>query len=166
MTALVTSQRGVRFISSWEQFRSAPYYDLNGYPTNGFGHLLSVIKYDDLNKWPLITLSQGIDQLAIDLVDRENAVNTLSDGCSQTQFDALVSLVFNIGASAFTRSTILAVHRGNVKNVTVQEAFLMWNKVIENGVLVSSPGLTRRRQAECDIYETGIYRGSDNQVIA
>src|SRR6202035_3888215 len=60
------------------------------------------------------------------------------------QFDALVSLCFNIGAGGFHSSTVLRQHRaGNY--AAAADAFLMWDKDHHDGVLVANPGLLRRR---------------------
>lgn len=66
---------------------------------------------------------------------------------TQAQFDAMVSLAYNIGVSAFQRSTVLREHKkGN--HTAAARAFLLWNK---NDSKVMR-GLTRRRMAESDLY--------------
>ena len=66
---------------------------------------------------------------------------------NQNQFDALCSLIFNIGISAFNKSTLLAkLNTGDY--VGAAEQFRRWNKV--NNVVMA--GLVRRRQAEEDLF--------------
>ncbi len=66
---------------------------------------------------------------------------------SQPQFDALVSLAYNIGEAALARSTLLALHKlGDFAGAAAQ--FARWNR---QGPLVLA-GLVRRRAAEAALY--------------
>jgi lysozyme len=66
---------------------------------------------------------------------------------TQPQFDAMVSLAYNIGAGAFSKSTVLRKHRAG-DYAGARAAFLMWNK--NDGKVMA--GLTRRREAEAALY--------------
>lgn len=67
---------------------------------------------------------------------------------TQNQFDAMVCLTYNIGINAFSRSTVLRLHKaGDFQGAA--RAFLMWNK--NDGKVMR--GLTRRRLAESDLYD-------------
>lgn len=69
---------------------------------------------------------------------------------SQAQFDAMVSLAYNIGPDAFKNSTLLRMHRaGDYPGAAKQ--FLRWNK---GGGRVLK-GLVRRREAEAALYRSG-----------
>lgn len=69
---------------------------------------------------------------------------------SQAQFDAMVSLAYNIGPDAFKRSTLLRMHRaGDFLGAAKQ--FLVWNK--GGGKVLR--GLVRRREAEAALYRSG-----------
>jgi GH24 family phage-related lysozyme (muramidase) len=69
---------------------------------------------------------------------------------SQAQFDAMVSLTYNIGAAGFRRSTVLRKHiNGDFDGAA--RAFLMWNKA--GGKVLR--GLVRRREAEAALYRSG-----------
>ncbi|KQD16250.1 lysozyme [Acinetobacter baumannii] len=62
---------------------------------------------------------------------------------TQNQFDALVSLAYNIGSGAFKGSTLLKLlNKGDYKGAADQ--FLVWNKA--GGKVMK--GLVRRREAE------------------
>ncbi|WP_312069487.1 lysozyme, partial [Acinetobacter sp.] len=62
---------------------------------------------------------------------------------SQNQFDALVSLTYNIGSTAFKNSTLLK--KLNAKDYAgAADQFLRWNK--GGGKVLK--GLVRRREAE------------------
>jgi len=69
---------------------------------------------------------------------------------SQSQFDAMVCLTYNIGAAGFARSSVLRRHlAGDFDGAA--KAFLMWNKA--GGKVLR--GLTRRREAEAALYRGG-----------
>jgi len=71
---------------------------------------------------------------------------------NDNQFCAIVSLAFNIGFGAFSRSTLLKiVNRGEMSKVP--EQFMLWNKITIDGVTKESIGLTRRRKAEVMLWE-------------
>jgi GH24 family phage-related lysozyme (muramidase) len=100
------------------------------------------------------------DVLAADLRRYESAVHTAITGVrlDHDEFDALVSLAFNIGVSNFKGSTLVRLINENkyrhAKDVAVRNAaiaaianaFASWNK--SGGVPLA--GLTRRRKSEAD----------------
>lgn len=76
---------------------------------------------------------------------------------TQTEFDALVSLCFNIGSEALGRSSVVR-HLNSGKRVWAADAFRAWNKHRDGtGKLVVSEGLTRRRTEERVLFLTGTY---------
>ncbi len=158
------SPRGIAFIHSFESLRLVTYKDpgsKNGLPiTGGWGSTR------DHNGRPF---QLGVEQprqywddlfcaqIGPDYADQVDAL--LGDTpTTQDQFDAMVSLTYNIGIGSknllrkggFTRSTVLRLHRaGDHKGAA--RAFLMWNK--NDGKEMR--GLTRRRMAESDLYLYG-----------
>lgn len=91
-----------------------------------------------------ITLDEAELYFEDDLIKFEDAVRALVKvPLTQSQFDALVSLTYNIGIGAFTNSTLLKV----LNNEDYEEAanqFLRWNR---SGGRVMD-GLRRRREKE------------------
>jgi GH24 family phage-related lysozyme (muramidase) len=69
---------------------------------------------------------------------------------SQAQFDAMCSLCYNIGASAFAKSTLLRMHKAGDFDGAAKQ-FLRWNRA--GGKILK--GLTRRREAEAALYRSG-----------
>src|SRR5690606_2615038 len=68
-----------------------------------------------------------------------------------TQFDALVSLAFNIGIGAFSGSSALReLNAGRIANVPAK--MQLWNKITVGGKKVVSNGLVRRRAAEAALF--------------
>jgi lysozyme len=70
------------------------------------------------------------------------------DDINQNQFDALVSLCYNIGAGALKNSTLLKKVNVDPNNKFIRDSFLGWNK--SAGKILQ--GLTHRRNAEADLY--------------
>jgi lysozyme len=66
----------------------------------------------------------------------------------QAQFNALVSLTYNIGPANFAKSTLLRKVNFNHNDPSIRAEFLKWNKA--GGQVLK--GLTIRRKAEADIY--------------
>ena len=96
-----------------------------------------------------ITAAWAEELLRDDLAEFEAAVNGLVKvRLCQHQFDALVSLAFNIDARAFSDSTLLRLlNSGMYDDAALQ--FQRWNKA--GGRVLA--GLTRRRMAERKLFE-------------
>ena len=90
------------------------------------------------------TQEQALEYLQHDLKSFEKTVNdSVKVDLTQNQFDALVSLTYNIGSTAFKNSTLLK--KLNAKDYAgAADQFLVWNK--GGGKVLK--GLVRRRDAE------------------
>jgi lysozyme len=100
-----TSQAGINLIKQHESLRLKPYLCPARKWTIGYGHLIK--ENEDFTE---ITEAQAEELLRQDLVIAENCINTaLKEPLAQNEFDALVSLSFNIGINAFKKSTLLAM---------------------------------------------------------
>ena len=86
--------------------------------------------------------------LAEEMTEYENYVNTyVTVELNQSQFDAMVSWVYNLGGGNLKASTLLkVVNQGEFDGVPAQ--IMRWNKA--GGKVLE--GLTRRRQAEADLF--------------
>ena len=107
------------------------------------------------------------DQFADDIAPYENAVSkALKVPTTQSQFNAMVCLAWNIGIAGFLGSTVLKAHNaGNF--LAASRAFGLWNKVRdENDKLVESAGLTSRRQREANLYLRNIASAEAEQKLA
>ncbi|MBE9491050.1 MAG: lysozyme [Bacteroidetes bacterium] len=137
------SKQGTDLIKEFEGFRDKAYKCPAGVWTIGYGHTLGVQEGD------VITKAEGQELLLCDLRTAISAVNSLvTVQLSQSQFDALVSFVFNIGIGAFVRSTLLKV-LNNCQYEQVPHELKRWNK--SNGKVLA--GLVRRREAEAQLFE-------------
>lgn len=71
---------------------------------------------------------------------------------NQNQFDSLLSFVYNLGIGAFAKSTLKKKILLNPNDVTIKDEFMKWNKARVGGELMELKGLTRRREAEAEMY--------------
>ncbi|MFW1840914.1 lysozyme [Acinetobacter gyllenbergii] len=138
-----TSRVGIDLITSFEDLRLDAYDDGVGVWTIGYGTTIypNGIK---VKKGDVCTLDQAKAYFAFDLKRFERAVNSsVKVTINQNQFDALVSLAYNIGQTAFSKSTLLK--KLNAKDYQgAADQFPEWNK---GGGKVMK-GLVRRRAAE------------------
>jgi lysozyme len=139
------SKRGLALTEQFEGRRLEAYQDSVGVWTIGYGHT-----GPDVHAGLSITQEQAGALLLQDVGTAVATVNRLvTVPLTQNQFDALVDFVFNLGSGNFARSTLLReLNAGNTAAAAAQ--FLVWNRA--GGVVL--PGLTRRRQAEAELFET------------
>jgi lysozyme len=137
-----TSQRGVDLIKSFEGLRLKAYRDAVGLLTIGYGHTGR-----DVTEGLVITEAGAEELLRADLMRFEDAVRKHAGPATRNQFDAMVSLAFNVGVTAFANSTLARKHRADDRTGAANE-FLRWNRAGGRPL----PGLTRRRQAERRLY--------------
>ena len=135
---LTTSANGRKLIESFEGCRLEAYQDQRGIWTIGYGSTQGVKQGD------VITHAQADDKLAADLQTAEHTVNYgVHVPLNQNQFDALVSLTFNIGSGNFLHSELRdLLNSGQYLGAANQ--FLAWDKT---GGQINA-GLLRRRNAE------------------
>ncbi|MGG4625174.1 lysozyme [Serratia odorifera] len=140
-----TSNRGRTFIKGFESLELRAYPDpgTGGKPwTIGWGHTKGV------NPGDQITQQQAEQFLDEDLAVFELTVNTsIKRAMTQNQFDAMVSLAFNIGGRNFAQSTLVKkFNAGDAPGAADQ--FPRW-KFSAGEVM---PGLVRRRGAERKLF--------------
>lgn len=140
---------GENLIKSFEKCRLSPYLDIGGFPTIGWGNRfyengLSVKIVD-----PPISQQRANDLFSNISADFAKFVSlNVSPLLVQNQFNACVSLCYNIGKPAFKNSTLLKLINYDNLNVNILPHFLEWNRV--NKIPVA--GLTQRRKIEAAIY--------------
>jgi len=99
---------------------------------------------------PTLTRQEALDLFQADLRPREQVVvNAVTVPLTQNQFDALVSLVFNIGGGNFRSSTLLRrLNEGSY--ALAAEQFHVWRR--SGGKVL--PGLVARRAWEAELFQT------------
>ena len=125
-----------------------PYHDPVGFPTIGYGHLLSREPWADLSQWSPLTKQQAHDLLKRDMIFAYNAVMRLiSVRLSDHQAAALTDFAFNCGAGNLQNSTLRRLlNQGDYESVPEQ----LGRWVYAAGQKLS--GLVRRRTAESDCW--------------
>ena len=146
-----TSSKGIALIKEFESFRKTPYLCAAGVPTIGWG----TTRYPDKKAVTLadkdITEAVGDMYLHHDLSTFEKAVNkVLTIPIQQSQFDACVSLCYNIGQGNFTSSTLVKMLNAGTAPDLIAPQFLRWDKAKGKPLA----GLTRRRNAEMALFLT------------
>lgn len=141
------SPSGVDLICNFEGLELKAYDDGVGVWTIGYG----TTKYPNgirVKKGDTCTLEQAKAYMQNDLKAFEQTVNSaIKVPLNQNQFDALVSLAYNIGATAFKKSTLVKrLNEGNYKAAANQ--FNVW--VNAGGKRMQ--GLVNRRAAESTLF--------------
>ena len=158
--AMKTSAAGRAAIMQREGVRLTAYRDTVGVLTIGVGHT-GRATLPLVVPGMTITRDTADEILSRDLATFEDVVNAAAPrGLAQNAFDASVSLAFNIGASAFVKSTVARkIASGDMAGAA--DAFMMW---------VKPPELKARRESERAQFlkpdATGIAVDTDKPVLA
>lgn len=145
------SDKGIDFIAKEEGLILHPYKDAVGIPTIGIGNTYyengERVKMTD----PPITKERAKKLFKNVVQHYEAAVWSVTrDDINQNQFDALVSLAYNIGIPGFKGSTVLKRVNTNPSDPRIRQAFELWrNAGSKKGILLG------RRQREADLYFSG-----------
>ena len=146
---MIIGQNGLDIIKKFESFRSRPYLCPSGIPTIGYGstYYLDGTKVT-LNDKPIS--KAGAENLLLHITNRDFAsvVNKyVRVPLTQNQFDALVSLAYNIGGSRFRKSTLVK-KLNQYDYVGAANSFWMWRR---SGRKILK-GLVRRRAEEKKLF--------------
>ena len=138
VAALAVSAAALVGIATHEGYRGEAYKDTVGIPTLGFGETAGVKMGDKT------TPERALVQLLESTEKHADAIRQcIHVPLYQHEFDAYVSLAYNIGAGNFCRSTL--VKKLNAKDYAgACDEIKRWNKV--GGKVL--PGLVIRREAE------------------
>ena len=143
--------KGLNLIKKYEGFRASPYKCPAGIPTIGYG----ATYYPDGTKVKLtdkpITTREADTMLLNMLRHYEQGVDSFTiDLVNQNQFDALVSIAYNIGLQALKGSTLIRKVNLDPNDKTIKNEFMRWTKA--NGKVLD--GLLARRKEEAELYGT------------
>lgn len=135
---MTASSECTAMVRQFEGFAEQAYADGNYYSI-GYGH-----HGPEVAVGLKLTEVEAVALLVVDLAEVAAEVQQgLRVRVTQSQFDALVSLAYNIGSYALKKSTLLRLlNAGDYGKAADQ--FLRWNKVAGR----PSTGLTRRRETE------------------
>jgi len=143
-----TGDTGLNLIKAYEGFSGAPRLDdrrADGTYVVGYGHHTSTPAAQVTERDADIMLAKDVGP--IEKLIRDSVRTPLN----QNEHDALVSFIFNIGATNFKRSTVLSkLNEGD--KLGAAEAFERWTKARVDGKLMKLDGLVRRRAAEKSLF--------------
>lgn len=162
------SQKGIDFLKGNESEvkkngKHVLYNDDSGYCTIGYGHLVngkkscSKISKTYKNKFNKGLTDKEAERLfKDDIYKREKKVNKfIKKPICQQEFDALMSLSYNVGEGNLMISNVLKyTNKGKPKEAK------KWFKSFEKSNGKRLRGLIKRRKAESDMYGCGIYDSS------
>ena len=153
------NERTLSLIKEFEGFRAEAYRDVAGVWTIGYG--TTAAANVGVTPVPGMTITKAEAEWYL-----QKAVNKfagqveamLTAPANDNQFGAFVSLAYNIGPGAFSRSS--ALRRFNEGKVALAaEAILAWNKATVNGRKQVLRGLARRREAEKALFLSPVIGG-------
>jgi len=152
---MVTSQDGIELIKDFEKFRPNAYPDAGRWAI-GYGHTAGVQPGDTC------TQQEAEDFLRLDLEETERYVyGVVQVPLSQHQFDAIVSLTFNMGIGNLMKSDVLRMlNRKNYDGACRQ--FARHNR--SEGEVMD--GLIRRRAAEMALWNLPDHVPSDKSPVS
>ncbi len=140
------SDKGLAALKSFEGLK------LNAYPDPGSGGAPWTIGYGhtgpEVKPGLVISQRQADAYLKGDVSRFETAVRRLAPNTTPGQFDALVSLAYNIGENALANSTLLRLHNEG-KYAESAAQFHAWRFASGKEL----PGLVKRRAVERALYE-------------
>jgi lysozyme len=140
---------GYKLIQGFEGLSLVPYKCQAGISTIGYGATFypsgKKVTMQDAPislataKW---MFKETADKFAAD-VDKMIKANI-----NQNQFNAIVSLAYNIGLAGLAKSSLLKKVNANPSDPTITNSFMIWNKA--GGKVLN--GLTKRRAIEAKLY--------------
>lgn len=142
------SENCYNIIKKFEGLRLDAYLDQVGVPTIGYGNTF----YKNGSKVQMgdrVTMKQADDLLRFMVnMFAEKVDELITSDVTQNMFDSLVSMAYNIGIGAFSRSTLLKKVNANPNDPTIREDFNKWVKAKGNVL----KALVVRRRQEGDLY--------------
>ena len=139
-------EKGYKALHDREGLRTKPYLDTRGIPTISLG----VTYYPNGRKVTMQDKPLTIEQagnLATITADKFafQVDKLLTSKVNQNQFNALVSIAYNIGINGFRTSSFLKLVNKNPNDPKIKEAIMLWTKNKE---------LIGRRKSEVSQYFT------------
>lgn len=142
-----------------------PYHCPAGYPTIGYGHLLSREKHADLDQWEPLTHEEAEALLHQDMTKAlvgalRHTLVAVTDG----QLAALADFCYNLGIGAYQRSTLRNVINQGYPD-EAPEQFRRWvyaggrrlrGLVLRRGAEVDMGELWERLDAEAELFASGV----------
>lgn len=138
------NDNGYNALHEREGLKLKPYLDTRGVPTIAMGNTfyLNGKKVTMQDKPLALREAVKLGRIVSDNFAKD-VFALLKKEVNQNQFNALVSLAYNIGINGFAKSTVLKRVNTNPNDPTIKGAFMMWTKNKE---------LIGRRKSEVEQY--------------
>lgn len=148
LAGLALGAAAVAGLKSDEGLRYKTYRDQAGIPTACYGETGPHIRMG-----MTFTQAQCDAMLQASIVRHSDAVKRcINVPLTNYQYDAIVRFSYNVGPSAFCKSTMARkLNSGDYAGAAAE--FPKWNKVRINGKLVPNAGLSARRERERAMFE-------------
>lgn len=134
-------------IKEFEGLRLESYKCAGGKWTIGYGHTRGVREGQKIDK----ETANKLLQEDVEYFEKFLAKEPYAEDITQSQWDALVSFIFNLGFGNFEGSTLRKKILRDIDDPTIPNEFRRWvyskSKVL--------PGLVKRREWEAQMYEWG-----------
>ena len=139
-------EKGYKALHAREGLRLKPYLDTRGIPTIAMGNTF----YENLSKVTMLDKpitkaeAERLGKVIADSFAKQVGALVKSN-VNQNQFNALVSIAYNIGINGFKSSSFLKLVNENPNDPKIKESIMLWTKNKE---------LIGRRKAETNQYFT------------
>lgn len=138
-----TSQAGLDVIKAFEGFRARSESLPNGRWIIGYGHMRRARQGTRVSETEAEAILREYDLPPVE----RHVMRCVLAPMMQNEFDALVSLAFNIGPKAFSSSDVVAAINGG-NRLEAAQAFDQWRRAKIGGRVQIVDALVRRRAAE------------------
>ena len=140
-------------IREFEGFREQAYVDTDGTPVIGYG--LSRVDGRKVNLGDRISVAKADSVLTKEVQHLQDKIESMVQvELNSNQLSALTSFAFNVGIYGLESSTLLKkLNTGDYLGAAAE--FTRWNKATIRGRKIPLAGLTRRREAEKQLFLKG-----------
>jgi lysozyme len=145
---MVISNKLKELVKHFEGCKLTSYVCSAGHNTIGYGNTFyeNGIKVKPGDKITQQRAEELLDVILIKFVQQTNEL--IKSNVNQNQRDALTDFAYNCGVGNLRSSTLLKLVNANPNDPEIRAQFMRWNK--GGGKVLN--GLTRRREAEANLY--------------
>jgi lysozyme len=145
---MVISNKLKELVKHFEGCKLTSYVCSAGHNTIGYGNTFyeNGVKVKPGDKITQQRAEELLDVILIKFVQQTNEL--IKSNVNQNQRDALTDFAYNCGVGNLRSSTLLKKVNANPTDKTIRDEFMKWNK--GGGKVLN--GLTRRREAEANLY--------------
>ena len=145
---MVISNKLKELVKEFEGCKLTSYVCSAGHNTIGYGNTFyeNGVKVKPGDKITQQRAEELLDVILIKFVQQTNEL--IKSNVNQNQRDALTDFAYNCGVGNLKSSTLLKLVNANPNDPEIRTQFMRWNK--GGGKVLN--GLTRRREAEANLY--------------